>query len=195
MMNFIRGSLLHNPALFRFSQQRNFGALLKQKFGTDTPAQSKRYHLGLFHGKTHAQRKKRVFSMKYRIETQKPNIYKKKLHSDILNRDFNLWISMKTRKCIMKCGSLDKYLLNTKPKHIDSKFGMYLREILQKHQKDPSTPHEYIAGTARMPRNRKTKQWEHRNMPTMYTPANIRAVTDFSEFYERPPHEMSRYEL
>lgn len=32
-------------------------------------------------------------------------------------------------------------------------------------------------------------------MPTMYTPANLRAVTDFSEFYEKPPHEMSRYEL
>lgn len=29
----------------------------------------------------------------------------------------------------------------------------------------------------------------------MYTPANLRAVTDFSEFYEKPPHEMSRYEL
>jgi hypothetical protein len=32
-------------------------------------------------------------------------------------------------------------------------------------------------------------------MPAMYTPANLRAVTDFSEFYEKPPHEMSRYEL
>jgi hypothetical protein len=29
----------------------------------------------------------------------------------------------------------------------------------------------------------------------MYTPANLRAVTDFSEFYEKPPNEMSRYEL
>ena len=29
----------------------------------------------------------------------------------------------------------------------------------------------------------------------MYTPAAVRAVTDFSEFYEKAPHEMSRYEL
>ena len=41
---------------------------------TPTPAESQRYHYGLFHGKKHHQRKKRVFSMKYRIETQKPNI-------------------------------------------------------------------------------------------------------------------------
>ena len=66
--------------------------------------------------------------MKYRIETQKPNIYKKKVRSDILGKEFKIWISMKTRKCIMKAGSLDNYLLNTKPKRIDSKFGLYLRE-------------------------------------------------------------------
>jgi ribosomal protein L28 len=53
--------------------------------------------------------------MKYRIETMKPNIYKKKLHSDTLGMDFKIWISMKARRCIMKAGSLDNYLLNTKP--------------------------------------------------------------------------------
>jgi len=37
---------------------------------------------------------------------------------------------MKTRKCIMKAGSLDNYLLNTKTKKIDSKFGLYLRDLL-----------------------------------------------------------------
>jgi ribosomal protein L28 len=134
MNYFTKATLMRSPMLnfvkFAPVQQRSFGALVKNMFGTDTPSQSKRYHLGLFHLKTHSQRKKRVFSMKYRIETQKPNIYKKKLHSDLLNRDFKLWISMKTRKCIMKSGSLDKYLLNTKSAHIDSKFGIYLKSVL-----------------------------------------------------------------
>jgi ribosomal protein L28 len=85
----------------------------KLQFGTDNNAYSNRYHSGLFHGKTHSQRKKRVFSMKYRIETQKPNIYRKKLYSHTLNMHLDLWISMKTRKCIMKAGNLDNYLLNT----------------------------------------------------------------------------------
>jgi len=53
--------------------------------------------------------------MKYRIETAKPNIYKKSLKSEILNKQFKLWITMKTRKCIMKAGSFDNYLLTTKP--------------------------------------------------------------------------------
>ena len=69
--------------------------------------------------------------MKYRIETQKPNIQKRNLRSDILGQNFKLWISMKARRCIMKAGSLDNYLLNTKPKLIGSKFGLYLRELIK----------------------------------------------------------------
>ena len=69
--------------------------------------------------------------MKYHIETAKPNIYKKNLHSEILNKSFKLWISMKTRKCIIKAGSFDNYLLNTNPKKIHSKFGLHLRDIMK----------------------------------------------------------------
>lgn len=29
----------------------------------------------------------------------------------------------------------------------------------------------------------------------MYIPAHVKATTDLSEFYEKAPHEMSRYEL
>lgn len=134
--------------------------------------------------------------MKYRIETQKPNIYKKVLRSDILNKDFKIWITMKTRRCIMKAGSLDNYLLNTKPKVIDSKFGLFLRDLLKQKLKDPEGFNlKYIPGTAQMKRSRKTKTWEHRNVPAMYVPAHVRANSDLSEFYEKPPNEMSRYEL
>jgi len=104
--------------------------MAKLLFRTDNISQTGRYHRGLFHGKVHSQRKKRVFSMKYRIETMKPNIVKKTLRSDILGQDFKIWITMKTRKCIMKHGSLDKYLLNTKPTYLDSKFGLYLKNII-----------------------------------------------------------------
>jgi hypothetical protein len=41
-------------------------------------------------------------------------------------------MSMKARKNIMKAGSLDKYLLNTKPYNIDSKFGLYIRDLIKK---------------------------------------------------------------
>lgn len=132
-------------------------------FGTDTPAKSKKSQLGLFHGKTHHQRKKRVFSMKYRIETAKPNIYKKKLHSDIMGKTYQLWISMKTRKCIMKAGSFDNYILNTQPKKMDSKFGLFLRQQMLLKQKNPLTYLDvYIPGTAPQNKTRKTKKWQYR---------------------------------
>ena len=133
--------------------------------------------------------------MKYRIETQKPNIYRKKLRSDILGKDFKLWISMKTRKCIMKQGSFDKYLLNTKPEVIHSKFGLHLRDLIKQKQKNPDMKIDYIPGTAKQKRSRETKVWEYKNVPAMYTPAHVRATTDMSLMYEKPPSEMSRYEL
>lgn len=140
-----------------------FSSQARLMFGTDTPAQSNRYHRGLFHGKTHGQRKKRVFSMKYRIETQKPNIFRKRLRSDILGTEFRLWISTKARKCIMKAGSLDNYLLNTKPERIGSKFGLHLRGLIKEKLKNPEGfKLDYIPGTSRCKRTRKTKQWEFR---------------------------------
>ena len=43
---------------------------------------------------------------------------------------------------------------------------------------------------------RTTKPWEHRKAPgPMWVPAKARAVADSTEFYLKPPHEMSRYEL
>lgn len=39
-------------------------------------------------------------------------------------------ITIKARKCIIKPGSLDNYLLQTKPEAIDSKFGLYLRSLI-----------------------------------------------------------------
>lgn len=52
--------------------------------------------------------------MKKSIHTMKPNVKRKYLFSDILNKKFRLFITTKARKCIMKAGSLDKYLLKTK---------------------------------------------------------------------------------
>lgn len=39
-------------------------------------------------------------------------------------------MSMKAYKTIIKMGSFDNYILCTKPKDLDSKFGEYLRTIM-----------------------------------------------------------------
>jgi ribosomal protein L28 len=115
----------------------HFSTAFKLKFGTDNNAYSNRYHAGLFHGKTHGQRKKRVFSMKYRIETQKPNIFKKRVYSHALDKHFKLWVSTTARKSIIKQGNLDNYLVNTNRKYLDSKFGLYLKQLVKEQRKDP----------------------------------------------------------
>lgn len=85
------------------------------------------------------------------------------MKSDILDKSFNLWITTKARKCIMKAGSLDKYLLRTKPKYIDSKFGRYLRQLIKDKQADPENfKMGYIPGTSAAKKTKKTKFWEYR---------------------------------
>lgn len=134
--------------------------------------------------------------MKYRIETAKPNIHRRKLKSDILGKTFRLWVSTKARKCIMKAGSLDNYLLTTKPAVIDSKFGLYIRSLIEAKQADPENfKLKYVPGQANIRRSRKSERWAVRRLPTVWVPAHIKATRDLSEFYEKPPAEMSRYEL
>ncbi len=109
-----------------------FNTSSKELFRTDTPAKSNKYQRGLYHLKTHSQRRQRCFSMKYSIQTMKPNVHRKKLYSDILGMSFNLWISTKARKCIIKCGTFDNYLINTKPKLLDTRMALYLRDLIRK---------------------------------------------------------------
>ena len=138
--------LLTNPALRMFSggnirpnitvgaTHSGFYSRPTQKespFGTPTPSDSSRHHRGLYHGKTHGRRFQRCFSMKKSIVTMKPNVKARSLYSETLGQAFKMDITMKARKCIMKAGSLDNYLTQTKPANIDSKFGLYLRSLIQ----------------------------------------------------------------
>jgi len=54
---------------------------------------------------------------------------------------------------------------------------------------------ENIPSTATQKRTRKTTREQYTRVPEIWAPAHIRATNDLSEFYEKPPHEMSRYEL
>ena len=92
----------------------------------------------------------------------KPNVKSRTLHSSILGQSFKLDITTKARKCIMKAGSLDNYLLNTKPTDIGSRFGLHLRDLIRKKQANPEFEIPYIKGTAKLPRTRKTKVWEYK---------------------------------
>lgn len=125
----------------------------------------------------------------------KPNVKNKNMKSDILGKSFKIEISMKARRCIMKAGSLDKYLLNTKPQDIDSHFGLYLREMIKKKKADPNFAVPYIPGTARLPRTRKTSVWEYKQVPAIYMPTHVKVGEDHSKYFAKSPSEMSRFEI
>lgn len=64
-------------------------------------------------------------------------------------------ISKKAERCITKMGSIDNYILCTKPKDLDSKYGEYLRTIMLRKINDPEYRLPYILGTNRKLRIRK----------------------------------------
>lgn len=112
--------------------------------------------------------------MKYSLVTMKPNIVRKSFHSEILDQKFRIFVSMKAKRCIAKKGSLDNYILNTKPHHIDSKFGLYLRSLMIKKQKEPSFQVPYIVGSARQEKTYKRQYWDYHNIPSVFVPVSVR---------------------
>jgi ribosomal protein L28 len=54
--------------------------------------------------------------MKYSLVTMKPNVMRRSFFSEILGINLRVWVSMKARRCIMKKGSFDNYILNTREK-------------------------------------------------------------------------------
>lgn len=46
-------------------------------------------------------------------------------------------VTTKAMKCIVKEGSFDNYVLNTKKEDMNSKYGEYLRDLMKKKIKDP----------------------------------------------------------
>ena len=53
---------------------------------------------------------------------------------------------MKAYKAIIKMGSFDNYILCTKPKFMDSKYGEYLRELMLRKINDENFRVPYILG-------------------------------------------------
>lgn len=66
--------------------------------------------------------------------TWKPNVRRKKMHSDALEQDFHIKMTRKALRTIWKSGGLDKYLLDDRPSRIKEMgiFGWELRwKIMQ----------------------------------------------------------------
>ena len=77
------------------------------------------------------------------------NKVKKYFYSEVLRQKVYATLSIKAYKTLNKMGSFDNYILCSKPKDLDSKFGEYVRELMLRKINDPSFRVPYIIGSAR----------------------------------------------
>ena len=117
----------------------------------------------------------------------KPNAIRKTFYSDVLGRKLRLWTTPYTLRIILKRGGFDKYILFTKPKHLDSKMGVHLQYLMKKKLRDPSFNVPYIPLTRSQGKTRKTKFYEARKYPTIYMPAHAKGTHDMSEYMIKTP--------
>ena len=94
---------------------------------------------------------------------------------------------MAARKNIMKKGSFDKYILESKPKVIDSKFGQFIRKLMIEKKRNPLMDIPYIPRSYDARNNKRTKKWQHKEIPSIYMPAQMRLKEDMEEYYIKTP--------
>jgi len=68
----------------------------------------------------------------------------KVFNSKVLEQNLRVTLSMKAYRCIKKMGSIDNYILCSKPKDLDSKFGEYLRTLMLRKINDPEYRLPYV---------------------------------------------------
>ncbi len=79
---------------------------------------------------------------------KKPGVVSKWFKSETLGRKFKLFVTNKARRCILKAGGLDEYLLNTKDSTLCSKLGSELKQAIKAKNNDPEMRVPYIASTS-----------------------------------------------
>lgn len=83
---------------------------------------SNRSRRGLYNGKDIRTGNNLSFSMKHTKRTFKPNVFIKRVYSEILDEMVRFHLTTSTLRSIDKCGGLDNYLLTSK--HITSGEGL-----------------------------------------------------------------------
>ncbi|CAO3643451.1 unnamed protein product [Cunninghamella blakesleeana] len=99
----------------------------------------KRAQRGLFGGKHIQFGNNNPFSKKKTRRNWLPNVQSKKLYSEALDCFFDLKVTTSVLRTIDKKGGLDKYLLETKDKNLQSLKAIELKSLLLKQQNKQTT--------------------------------------------------------
>ncbi|KAL9650953.1 hypothetical protein ABK040_015056 [Willaertia magna] len=110
-----------------------FGHIFKY---AKNPNKPKRMDKGLYHGAVILTGNQRSFSERKTKRKWKPNAHWVKLYSEAFDTRIQLKATARALRCIDKAGGLDKYLLNTDPKKVDSRFGQWLKNKIKIQMKE-----------------------------------------------------------
>jgi len=195
-LNTYRAPIMHTyfgRALFasRFGHQISN----EQLFCTETNKFSNRSQKGLFHGVTHHGALKTCFSEKKTKVTKRPNYNYKRLYSDILQMYIRLPITTTALKNIVKKGCLDNYILLTKEKKMNSKMGMFLRNLMLQKMKNPNFIVPYIPFQATPGNSRRRRAKYMTNLPSVYIPLHVKQNEDLSRYHLKTPDQMTREDM
>lgn len=118
-----------------------------------------------------------------------------RLYSEILGMKVRLPVTAYALKNIVKAGCFDNYILNTDPKKMNSKMGLFLKDIMLKKKKDPEYIIPYIpfSSTFKKPARRRPKYMS--SIPSVYVPLHVRQNVDVTKFHLKSPNEYTREEM
>lgn len=87
-------------------------------------------------------------------------------------------------------GSFDNYILSMSPEKLNSKYGEYLRDLMQKKLENP----EFEVGTLKLQAYTRTNRRKRFNVgrrkgTAIYIPAHIKATTDRTQYMLKSPDQ------
>lgn len=165
------------------------------KFNSDDTAHTHISQRGLYGRKTHGPKYKVCFSDKRHRYHQQPNVHKRKYYSDILQKYIRLPVTTYVMKNIIKAGSFDNYILHTKDVKMNSKMGLFLRDLMQKKLANPDFELPYIPFQANVARGKGRRPKYLLNLPAIYVPAHVRQTQDMTKYHLKQADEMTRDEM
>jgi large subunit ribosomal protein L28 len=123
-----------------------------------------------------------------------PNSADRYFYSEILQRKLRIHTTNRMMRNLRKMGGFDNYILLTKPHHLDSVYGEYLRWLMLKKLNDPSFTVPYIAKSIdRKKETYSNKHTRYGRLPTIWLPKEVR-YEDPAKVFLKQRQDLNRKE-
>lgn len=179
----------------RFSSEDLFNvSLIRHQVYRRVPGMTLRSQRGLFHGKRMRSAHTTCFSEKKNLRSYKPNVFKKRFWSSVLNRRVQVYVTATFLKKLRHYGGFDNYVLLARPEQMWSSFGEYLRRVMLLKLGQPQLPTENYKIFGLEPSQYKSRRARREIKNPMFLPGSLRH-TDLTPFSVNTLDTFSRGEL